>query len=66
MSAPYPGVRFSIRPQGQQWAWRASLDGALLAEGLAATRAIAAALVIRTICRVSGPEVADSVLAEAA
>lgn len=64
----YPGVRFSIRSSDAQWLWRATLDGVALAEGHAATRAIAAAHVIRVICRVCGPETAASaaVMAKAA
>lgn len=68
MKDHYPGVRFSIRPHETRWAWRAVLDGVTLAEGEAATRAIAAACVIRTICRVCGPDMAASavVMAKAA
>lgn len=66
MPTPYPGVRFSIRPDGATWLWRATLDGVVLAEGAAATRAIAAACVIRTICRVCGPDAALVRLAKAA
>jgi hypothetical protein len=68
MSAHYPGVRFSIRPHESRWIWRAMLDDVTLAEGEADTRALAAACVIRTICRVYGPEAAASamVMAKAA
>lgn len=68
MSAHYPGVRFSIRSDGPGWHWRAMLDDVTLAEGQAATRAIAAAQVIRVICRVCDPEAAASavIMAEAA
>jgi len=57
----YPGVRFSIRDSGAHWLWRATLKGVTLAEGQAATRAIAAAHVIQVICRVCGPEAASAV-----
>lgn len=45
-------VRFSIRPEGAAWRW-ATFDatGAARAHGNAETQAIAAALVIRDICR---------------
>lgn len=58
----YPGVRFSIRSVGAHWRWRATQNGVTLAEGEAATRAIAAAHVIRVICRVCGPEAASAVI----
>lgn len=61
-----PGVRFSIRPEGAVWLWRAMLSGVVLAEGTAATRAIAAAHVIRIICRVCGPDAGAIHLAKAA
>ncbi|MBO9560335.1 MAG: hypothetical protein J7515_17330 [Caulobacter sp.] len=68
MTTPHPQVRFSIAQDGDAWRWRAVLDGAVLEEGRAATRAIAAALVIRVICKVCGPEAAasPSMFAEAA
>lgn len=66
MSTHYPGVRFSIRPDGTRWLWRATLDEVILAEGEAVSRAVAAARVIQVICRVCGPQEAAVVLAKAA
>lgn len=47
----YPMVRFSIAPTPSgAWLWRTfDLDGQLRAQGLAPTRKLAAALVIRDI-----------------
>ncbi|WP_165187891.1 hypothetical protein [Caulobacter soli] len=47
----YPMVRFSIAPTGLgAWLWRTfDQNGQLRAQGLAATRKLAAALVIRDI-----------------
>ncbi|MEJ2815928.1 hypothetical protein [Caulobacter sp. CCG-8] len=47
----YPMVRFSIAPTSSgAWLWRTfDLDGQLRAQGLVATRKLAAALVIRDI-----------------
>lgn len=65
MSSKSPGIRFSIRPDGARWRW-AAIDGdVLLGHGEAPSRAIAAALVIRQICRACAPDEA-AVLAEAA
>jgi hypothetical protein len=44
--------RFSILPAGDAWRWATfSLSGEPRSSGLAATRAIAAAFVIRDICQ---------------
>ncbi|KQV57298.1 MULTISPECIES: hypothetical protein [unclassified Caulobacter] len=61
MSTTSSGVRFSIRPAGRAWFWSAVRDGAVLGEGLAGSRAIAAAFVIRQICRACDEETAGEI-----
>jgi hypothetical protein len=47
------GYHWSIRPSGADWLWeiRDHDDGDLVLEGRAPSRAVAAALVIRTLAR---------------
>lgn len=52
----HPGISFSIRPEGGRWRWCATGQEAVLAEGYAPTRAVAAAFVIREICRACAVE----------
>lgn len=49
----HAGYHWTIRPSGDAWLWeiRDHDGGGLLLEGLAPSRAIAAALVIRTLAR---------------
>ncbi len=61
MSTTSSGVRFSIRPAGRAWFWSTVRDGAVLGEGLAGSRAIAAAFVIRQICRACDEEAAGDI-----
>jgi hypothetical protein len=50
-------VKFSIRPDGGGWRWATfDSEGGARAKGRAATQAIAAALVIRDICRAQGAQ----------
>lgn len=49
----HPGYAWKVRPAaGSGWLWRIvrASDGAVFAEGRTATRAAAAALVVRTLC----------------
>ena len=49
-------VRFSIRPQADGWRWETvDAEGQRRAAGVARSKAIAAALVIRDICRAQTP-----------
>lgn len=49
-------VRFSIRSQGDAWRWETvDATGRRRASGVVRTRALAAALVIRDICRAQAP-----------
>ena len=47
------GYHWTIRPSGEDWRWeiRERDEGGLVLEGLAPSRAVAAALVIRTLAR---------------
>jgi hypothetical protein len=47
------GYHWTIRPSGEDWRWeiRDQDGGGLVLEGLAPSRAVAAALVIRTLAR---------------
>jgi hypothetical protein len=51
MSSDQPGICFSIRADGSRWRWKALQGDVVLGEGETQTRALAAALVIRHICR---------------
>ncbi len=49
-------VRFSIRPQADGWRWETvDAAGRRRAGGIARTKALAAALVIRDICAAQAP-----------
>ena len=49
----HAGYHWTIRPSGEDWLWeiRDHDSGGLVLEGLAPSRAVAAALVIRTLAR---------------
>lgn len=49
----HSGYHWTIRPSGEDWLWeiRDHDGGGLVLEGLAPSRAVAAALVIRTLAR---------------
>ncbi|HYC68220.1 hypothetical protein [Brevundimonas sp.] len=49
----HSGYHWTIRPSGEDWVWeiRDHDDGGLVLEGLAPSRAVAAALVIRALAR---------------
>lgn len=49
----HAGYHWTIRPSGEDWLWeiRDHDHGGVMLEGLAPSRAIAAALVIRTLAR---------------
>ncbi|HYD26502.1 hypothetical protein [Brevundimonas sp.] len=49
----HPGYNWTIRPSGEDWLWeiRDHAEGGLVQEGLAPSRAVAAALVIRALAR---------------
>lgn len=49
----HSGYSWSIRHEGGAWRWRLSLPGGapVVAEGVAPSRAVAAALVVRSIAR---------------
>ncbi|NJC41021.1 hypothetical protein GGQ87_001279 [Brevundimonas alba] len=49
----HAGYQWTIRPSGEDWLWeiRDHGNGGLVREGLAPSRAVAAALVIRTLAR---------------